>query len=143
MNQAPHEHEEQDDTLNDELEQLTQTLQILNIRERRIRRQSSEIQRRIQNIQQARRRRSAPALPASVQRERRRDRHNEAIDVGDYVNFLTSGRNSTRSGTITQISHRRFVSARDRTGRIINREPSNVEIVRKYNSDHDQRRRYE
>lgn len=143
MNQAPHEDAERDEAVNEELEDLTRTLEILNLREREIRRRSFNIQQRIQTIQQAQRRGNAAVLPAPTPWRQRRDRHNKVIDVGDYVNFLTTGRNNTRSGTITQISHRRFVSARDRTGRIINREPSNVEIVRKYNSDNDQRRRYE
>ena len=69
------------------------------------------------------------------------DRHGDKLDMGDYVNFLTVGKFNTRGGTVTGISNVRFVSARDSEGRIINREPANVEIVRKFDEDHDRRER--
>ena len=122
--------------LEGELHQLTQTLLNLNIQEQRIRRQSNQVERQIRDLQQEHRRRST-----TTRRVVRRDRHGDIIDFGDYVNFLTTGKFRTRGGTITQISNVRFVSARDSTGRIINREPANVEIVRKYYEDHDRRRR--
>ena len=122
--------------LDDQLNSLTNTLQRLNIQERRIRRESSEIRQQIQRIQQQRARRASAFLQVV-----RRDRQGDTLDIGDYVNFLTRGRFSTRGGTITGISNRRFVTAQDSTGRLINREPANVEIVRKYNETHDRRDR--
>ena len=122
--------------LDDQLNSLTDTLQRLNIQERRIRRESSEIRQQIQRIQQQRARRASAFLQVV-----RRDRHGDTLDIGDYVNFLTRGRFSTRGGTITGKSNRRFVTAQDSTGRLINREPANVEIVRKYNETHDRRDR--
>ena len=142
MNQVPHNNINNNKKMNEILEQLTQRLEILNLRQQDIQRQSFEVWQHIQTIQQAQRRGTTAAPQARTQQQQQRDKHNKTIDVGDYVNFLINRRNNTRSGTITQISHQRFVSARDRTGRIISREPSNMEIVQKYNSDHDQHRRY-
>ena len=140
MNENNNQQQQRNDDIDEQLEQLQRTLHNLNIRQNEIRRQSSEVQIQIQRLNRQRR----PARETTVATTTtRRDRHNDAIDIGDYVNFLTRGRYNTRSGNITQISHRRYVSARDRQGRIISREPVNVEIVRKYNEQHDQRRRYE
>ena len=114
------------ENLDTELNQLTETLRALNIQQRQLRRQSDRVQLRIRNIEREQRRRTnifvEPAVPI------RRDRHGDILDIGDYVNFLTRVR---------------FITARDRSGRLINREPSNVEIVRKYNEDDDRRQRYE
>ena len=128
-----------DEELEHQLNELRITLTGLNIQQRQIRRQSTEIQQQIRSLQTEQRRRSAE--PAVVRRRVRRDRHGDEIEVGDYVNFLTRGRHPSRGGTITQISHSRFVTATDSEQRSINREPTNVEIVRKHNQDHDQRRR--
>ena len=122
-----------DQELEQQLEQLTGTLQNLTLQQQQLRRQSDRVQANIRQIQLERRRRALPEV--------RTDSHGDPIDIGDYVNFLTRGRFNSNRGTITQISHRRFVSARDSSGRIINREPSNVEIVRKHNESHDRRRR--
>ena len=129
------------ENLDTELNQLTETLRALNIQQRQLRRQSDRVQLRIRNIEREQRRRTnifvEPAVPI------RRDRHGDILDMGDYVNFLTRGRFNSRAGTVTQITNVRFITARDRSGRLINREPSNVEIVRKYNEDDDRRQRYE
>ena len=135
MNKNKNQQQNENEHIDQELNQLTQTLRDLNIQQRELRRQSFEVQ---QQIQQLNRRRTTGRVVNRRDRTPRRDRHRDRIDVGDYVNFLTAGRFNTRSGTITQISHRRYVSARDREQRIINREPANVEIVRKYNQQHDQ-----
>ena len=128
-----------DKELEQQLNELTITLTGLNIQQRELRRQSSEVQQRIRSLQTEQRRRSKGP---PVRRTRvRRDSHNEVLDVGDYVNFLTRGRYRSRGGTITDLKHSRFVTARDSEGRLINREPGNVEIVRKFDQDHDQRRR--
>ena len=122
--------------LEDQLNNLTNNLQRLNIQQQRLRRESLEIEQQIQEIHLRRARRASTFLQVV-----RRDQHGDALDIRDYVNFLTRGRFSSRGGTITGISHRRFVTAQDQTGRLINQEPANVEIVRKYNEDHDRRDR--
>ena len=140
MNQAEanDNQDNQNEQLENEIDQLTQTLRDLNVQEQRIRRQSDRVQRQLRDLQREQRRRSTPTHRRAVER---RDRQGDIIDFGDYVNFLTSGRFRSRGGVITQISNVRFVSARDSSGRIINREPANVEIVRKFNESHDRRRR--
>ena len=128
--------------LNNELDRLTAALENITIEQRRLRRRSDEIQNRIRNIQLQQRGRTT--VTANQQRsEEYLDRHGDEIEIGDYVNFLTSGRFKSRAGTVTQINRTRFISARDKSGRIINREPANVEIVRKHNEQHDRRRRFE
>ena len=124
--------------LENQLENLTQTLQALNLQQRELRRRSDRVQASIRHIRNEQRRRSTTTNGAT---RVRRDHHNDKIEIGDYVNFLTRGRFSSRGGTITQVSHLRFVTARDSSGRLINREPVNVEIVRKHNENHDRRRR--
>ena len=126
------------DDLDNELTQLTQTLENLNIQQNNIRRQSLRVERRIERIRNEQRRRTLTTFARTVTR---RDSHGDILDIGDYVNFLTRGKYRSRGGTITSISNVRFVSARDSSGRIINREPANVEIVRKFDEDHDRRPR--
>ena len=130
------------DQLQSELDELAETLKNLNLEQQRIRIQTNQVQRRIRDLELEQR--GAPtSITQAEQRRSRRDRHRDPLDIGDYVNFLTRGRFNSRSGTVTQISHARFISARDRSGRIINREPDNVEIVRKVNEADDRRRRFE
>ena len=126
------------DQLDRELNELTQTLRTLDLESRRIRRRSNQVQDRIRTLQSERRRRT---FSRGNTFHTRRDRHGDKLDIGDYVNFLTVGKFNTRGGTVTGISNVRFVSARDSEGRIINREPANVEIVRKFDKDHDRRER--
>ena len=128
-----------DQQLEEQLEELTTTLENLQLQREQLRRQSDRVEASITRIRREQQRRSLPAVlpPANI----RRDRHGDQIDIGDYINFLTTSRFNSHGGTVTGISHRRFVSARDRRGRIINREPTNVEIVRKYFEHHDRRRR--
>ena len=126
--------------IEEEINTLTLTLLDLNIRQRNLRRQSLEIEQQLERLDRQRRTNQQTTAPRRVIR---RDRHGDQLDIGDYVNFLTSGHYNTRSGTITQVSHRRYVSARDREDRIINREPANVEIVRNFNEQDDQRERFE
>lgn len=140
MNEDANQQQIDNQQLEQELNELTLTLTELNLQQRVLRRQSLEVQQQIQRLNRQRNTRRTTNIG---RRTARRDRHGDNIDIGDYVNFLTAGRFNTRSGTITQISHRRYVSARDNEGRVINREPANVEIVRKYNEENDRRRRYE
>ena len=140
MNRANNENiinETTDQEIEEQLNELTLTLTGLNIQQREIRRQSTQIQQQINTLQTEQRRRSAE--PTVIRQRVRQDRHGEEIEIGDYVNFLTRGRNSTRGGTISQINHARFVTAIDNNKKPINREPANVEIVRKHNQNHDQR----
>ena len=140
MNKDQNQQQNNNQQLEQELDQFTATLTQLNIQQCELRRQSFEVQQQIERLNRQRTtRRVTNVRPATP----RRDRHGNHIDIGDYVNFLTAGRFNTRASTITQISHRRYMSARDREGRIINREPSNVEIVRKYNKQDDWRRQFE
>ena len=140
MNEGNNQLQENNDDIEQELNELTITLLDLNIRQRDLRRQSIEIEEQIERLNTQRRARQQGTTRTT---RVRRDRHGDQINIGDYVNFLTAGRFNTRSGTVTQVSHRRYISARDRQDRVINREPANVEIVRKHDEQHDRRRRYE
>ena len=130
--------QENNQQLEEELNELTINLLDLSIQQRELRTRSQRIEQRINRIRTEQRRRSRTGETGTLVR---RDRHGDQIDIGDYVNFLTTGRHNSRGGTITQISHHRFVSARDARSRIVNREPNNVEVVRKFNEHHDRRRR--
>ena len=99
--------------LETDLDKLTENLQQLNLQQRQLRRRLEQVENKIREIQREQRRRTGAT-------EIRRDRHNDQINIGDYVNFLTRGRFRSRGRTITQISHLRFVSARDSSGRVIN-----------------------
>ena len=126
--------------IEEELKQLSITLQELNIEEARVRRQRVEVEQNIRSLQRERRRRSSSL---SVQATAiRRDRHIDTIEVGDYVNFLTAGKYNSRGGTVIQVSNKRFISARDKYGITINREPENTEVVRKHYEHHDRRERF-
>ncbi len=57
-----------------------------------------------------------------------RDHHGELIVLGDTVLFLTPGLFKSTHGVVIKISKSR-ITARDKSGRSINRAPHNVAVV--------------
>ena len=74
-----------DNDLENELTNLTQTLEELTIQQHNLRRQSLNVEQRIERIRREQRRRTLNTFARTVTR---RDRHGDVLDIGDYVNFL-------------------------------------------------------
>ena len=124
-----------------EKENIGQQINLLNnrLRELTIERNRTEQQlRELQRQQEARNQRRLRenrdrALRRQRETDRRlaqapRDRFNKIIVLGDKVRFLTKGLFRSTEGIVTKINKLR-ITARDSTGRLINRNPENVEII--------------
>ena len=121
-----------------EIEELTISLNELNIQRARLERECKKKQISIVNLVRKRNRLSEDFEAIG---NRKKDRNGTIIDVGDNVTFLTKGRFNSKGGIVTKIDHIRFITAQDKQGRKINREPQNVRIVKKaYQNDDAQYR---
>lgn len=124
------------------IEELSEQLNRISLRRRTLEREEAEIQTEIQRLEVEQQRQSETRFATSNVQEVH-DVHGNILNEGDYVNFLTKGKFDTRGGTITKIQPgHRFLTAKDRKGRLINREPKNVLLVRKVNEQHDRRKRW-
>ena len=123
------------DDIDEEVEALTTQLNRLRLQRKEIERQYRTTRKSIESLELERARRLNDT-------KAKLDRNGIVIEVGDYVNFLTKGKYKSKGGKVIKVNNVRFITAEDDEGRKINREPQNLEIYRKVNTNHDSRRRH-
>ena len=123
------------DDIDEEVEALTTQLNRLRLQRKEIERQYRTTRKSIESLELERARRLNDT-------KAKLDRNGIVIEVGDYVNFLTKGKYKSKGGKVIKVNNVWFITAEDDEGRKINREPQNLEIYRKVNTNHDSRRRH-